>query len=274
MAQKLLGLYSPSSKKDRLYLEISREHIACWTLHHETGELLSFEIFQLKQENTFEASFKQVMQNSGILSQYGSNTEVHVIWENEFAEILPHTYLGTCADNIVQMMLPYQSNDTQIQHYDTKDFSVLYQVDQNIEKTIQQYYPNYKSVHKYGAISKVLINSIATKELVFHLLCFQRHSILAGVQNGQLFFIKRIKFLSPLDSVYHIVNAAKQYGHNLEDVTVVLSGMVESNSSLFDAIYKYIPNIEIDSVTKNIFDAEKFSDYPEHFFVPFFKYAI
>ncbi len=274
MAQKILGLYSPSQKEDRLFLEISKEHVACWVLHHETGELLSFELFHIKPEKPFEESFQSVMQDSGLLAQYKSDTEVHVIWENEFAEILPQSYLASCSDDIINMMMPYQSNDTQVQHYDTNGFSVLYQVDQTIADTIQKYFPNYHSVHKYGAISKVLINSIAKPELVLHLLCFQRHSILTGVQDGQLLFIKRIKFMSPLDSVYHIVNAANQYGKDMGDVTVVLSGMVENNSSLFDAIYKYVPNIEIDSVTKNIFDTEKFSDYPEHFFVPFFKYAI
>lgn len=274
MVQKILGLYSPSKKEDRLFLEISKEHIACWALNHETGELMSFELFQIKPENSFEESFQSVMQNSGLLVQYGPHTEVHVIWENEFAEILPQPYLASCSDNIINRMMPYQLQNTQVQHYETDGFSVLYQVDQTIADTIQKQFPNFRSVHKYGAISKVLTNSIAKPELVLHLLCFQRHSILAAVQNGQLLFIKRIKFMSPLDSVYHIVNAAKQYDKNLDDVTVVLSGMVESDSSLFDAIYKYIPNIEIDSVTKNLFDTEKFSDYPEHFFVPFFKYAI
>ncbi|PZP48343.1 MAG: hypothetical protein DI598_10045 [Pseudopedobacter saltans] len=274
MAQKILGIYSPSTTKDRLFLEISKDHIACWILNNETGELLSFELFQLKPEKSFEESFKAVMQNSGLLAQYNAKEEVHVIWENEFAEILPQTYLESCSDNIIKMMMPYQSNDTKIQHYETNGFSVLYQVDQSISETIHNVFPNYKSVHKYGAISKVLINSIAKPELVLHLLCFQKHSILTAVQDGQLLFIKRIKFLSPLDAVYHVVNAANQYGKNMDDVTVVLSGMVENNSSLFDAIYKYIPHIEIDSVTKNLFDTEKFSDYPEHFFVPFFKYAI
>jgi|GEM_PF-6180425 len=274
MAQKILGLYSPSTKEDRLFLEISKEYIACWVLHDGSGELLSFELFQLKTELSFETSFQSTIQNSGLLPRYNSEAEVHVIWENEFAEILPQSYLETCPDNIIHLMLPHQSNDTEVQHYDTNGFSVLYQVDQTVAETIRKYFPNYRSVHKYGAISKVLTNSVAKTEFVLHLLCFQRHSILTAVQNGQLLFIKRIKFLSPLDSVYHIVNAANQYEQDLENVTVVLSGMVENNSSLFDAIYKYIPNIEIDSVTKNLFDAEKFSDYPEHFFVPFFKYAI
>lgn len=274
MVQKILGLYSPSTKKDRLFLEISKDHIACWILHSETGELLSFELFQLKPEKSFEESFKAVVENSGLLPQYDSEGEVHVIWENEFAEILPQTYLETCSDNIIKMMMPYQSNNTKIQNYDTNGFSVLYQVDQTVCDTIAAYFPNYKSVHKYGAISKVLINSIAKPELVLHLLCFQRHAILTAVKDGQLLFIKRIKFLSPLDAVYHIVNAIAQYNTDMSESTLVLSGMVENNSSLFDAIYKYIPNIEIDSVTKNIFDTEKFKDYPEHYFVPFFKYAI
>ena len=274
MVQKLLGLYSPSQKEDRLFLEISTEYVACWALNSGTGELLSFELFQLPAEKTFGEAFQYLMKTSGLLVQYGPETEVHVVWENEFAEILPQTYLDTCSEDTINMMMPYQSQDTKVQHYDTSGFSVLYQVDQSIADTIHKYFPNYRSVHKYGAISKVLINSIARPELVLHLLCFQRHAILTGVQNGQLLFIKRIKFMSPLDSVYHVANAASQYGKKMEDVTLVLSGMVENSSSLFDAIYKYVPNIEIDSVTKNLFDKEKFSDYPEHFFVPFFKYAI
>ncbi|WP_447639842.1 MULTISPECIES: DUF3822 family protein [Chitinophagaceae] len=274
MAQKILGLYSPSKNEDRLFLEISKEHIACWTLNKDTEELLSFELFDIQPEQSFEDSFKGVLQNSGLLVQYKDAADVHVIWENEFAEILPESYLETCTDDLINRMMPYQSRDTQLQHYNTNGFSVLYQVDQTIVNVIQKYFSHFHSVHKYGAISKVLMKSIAQPKLVLHMLCFQRHSILTAVQNGQLLFIRRIHFMSPMDSVYHIVNAANQYGQKLEDVTVVLSGMVESDSNLFNAIYKYIPNIEIDSVTKNLFDTEKFTDYPEHFFVPFFKYAI
>ncbi|MFT4203964.1 MAG: DUF3822 family protein [Chitinophagaceae bacterium] len=274
MTQKILSIYSPTQKKDRLFLEISREHIACWTLHHNTEEVGSMELFQIEPEKPFEESFLSVMQNSGLLPQYNADAHVQVIWDNEFAEILPKDYFHSCTDNIIQMMMPYQPYDTQIQHYDTSNFSVLYQVDQVIADTLQKHFPDYRAIHKYGAIGKVLMNSVSSSNFVLHLLCFHRHSILTGVQNGQLLFIKRIKFLLPLDVVYHIVNAADQYGQDLEQVTVVLSGMLESDSSLFDAIYKYIPNIEIDSVTKNLFDAEKFNEYPEHYFVPFFKYAI
>ncbi|MEO6406832.1 MAG: DUF3822 family protein [Ferruginibacter sp.] len=84
-------------------------------------------------------------------------------------------------------------------------------------------------------------------------------------KNGLLQLEQKFDYMVPADVVYHLLNACTQFEMSPEEVTVLLSGLIESSSSLYKEIYKYFMHVKFDeAATENA--SEAFMQYPPHYF--------
>jgi hypothetical protein len=77
--------------------------------------------------------------------------------------------------------------------------------------------------------------------------------------NGKWLLLQSYDYHTPEDILYYILNAIQQLGLTIADTTVLLQGMVNQKSALYDVLYSYIEKLELNKKMQFEFPA---SDYP------------
>ena len=92
-------------------------------------------------------------------------------------------------------------------------------------------------------------------------------------KNGQLQVIQNFEFNVPEDAAYHLLNVCHSF-EAAAPTTLMLSGMIDSNSNLYNELYKYFLHIEFAPLPGNFNYAEAINEQPEHYFSHLFATAL
>jgi len=92
-------------------------------------------------------------------------------------------------------------------------------------------------------------------------------------KNGKLQVIQNFNYTHADDCVFHLLNVCKGFDVKPGSVILHINGMIDANSALYAAVYKYFLNIEFDELPENYTYCEKIKDNPPHFFSHLFDLA-
>ena len=90
---------------------------------------------------------------------------------------------------------------------------------------------------------------------------------------GKLQLIQNFAYNSPDDCIFHLLNVCKGFDVSVDAVTLHINGMIDAQSGLYAAIYKYFLNIDFDKLTDEYTYHENIKAYPSHFFSHLFALA-
>ena len=68
---------------------------------------------------------------------------------------------------------------------------------------------------------------------------------LTAERNGQWILLQSYKYHTPEDVLYYILNMIQQLEFSQEDTTVVVQGMIDQRSKLYDVLDQYILNLQL-----------------------------
>ena len=85
--------------------------------------------------------------------------------------------------------------------------------------------------------------------------------------------IQNFNYTHADDCVFHLLNVCKGFDVQPGSVTLHINGMIDENSGLYTAIYKYFLNIEFDQLPAGYTYDESIKDHPPHFFSHLFALA-
>jgi hypothetical protein len=92
-------------------------------------------------------------------------------------------------------------------------------------------------------------------------------------KDGKLQVIQNFSYTHADDCVFHLLNVCKGFDVKPDSVTLHINGMIDANSGLYAAVYKYFLNIEFDTLPDGYTYYEKIKDQPPHFFSHLFALA-
>lgn len=84
-------------------------------------------------------------------------------------------------------------------------------------------------------------------------------------KNGILQLVQQFDYSLPADVVYHLLNVCLQYEMEPAEVSILLGGLIEENSALYQEIYKYFLHVKLDDTATGSY-SELFQQYPSHYF--------
>ncbi|CAN5133230.1 hypothetical protein BH09BAC2_BH09BAC2_20600 [soil metagenome] len=140
----------------------------------------------------------------------------------------------------------------------------IYRVTADIHRTIINKFPLADFQHYYTVCLKSLPD---TDGLTVHL--YDKKLLCVLMLNGKLQLINSYKYLTAEDAVYHLLNI--QHQHDITDLPLELSGMIEKESGLYKEIRKYFSNISFSSNDCTV--SETFNDFPGHYFKNLYRLA-
>lgn len=106
------------------------------------------------------------------------------------------------------------------------------------------------------------------------LVLYPSHIIVALWKDDQLLLIQHYDYDTPEDVAWWLLNLTGQWGLSQEELPVIISGLVETQSPMYTEIQKYFLNVELDTRPASFQYDFAFDNYPQHFFSPIFSLAL
>ena len=271
MLQKTFGVYRGTIPCGKLHVEVGAAHIALTAFDEHNVASRNFEFYGFDADDDFENVLSQVYTQSSFLKQ--EYKQVKIIWENARAQYVPAVFYNDSIEDIIYSFTEKSLAKQKRLLQKNDSFVISFSVDDDKFNLLHKAFPQAEDAHKYYAIIEQYFASSNDDKLHLIVIFYPDKCIIAARKNRQLQFINSVRFTSGTDVVYYLLNAAKQLDTGISDTLVTLSGLIDGDSVLFQEIYKYVPHIDVDAADNATFLKENFSEYPSHFFVPFFKYS-
>ncbi|MDE1192626.1 MAG: DUF3822 family protein [Arachidicoccus sp.] len=271
MLQKTFEIHQGKVAANQLHIEVGRKFLALTAFDEKGKASRNFELYDFNEEDDFENILSEIERQSVFLKQ--QYKEVKIIWENADAQYIPAAFFNDELKNVYYEIIEKKINPQEKKYIRNNDFVIAYTADKKQYELLHKRFSQAKDSHKYFEI----VDKVSLPENTFSVnilaIFYQKHFVIAAYKNNVLQFINSVQFSSGTDVAYYLLNAVKQLGTSISDTLISLSGLIDGDSSLFNEINKYVTNIDVDTTPKATFLKENFSEYPSHFFVPFFKYS-
>ena len=93
-------------------------------------------------------------------------------------------------------------------------------------------------------------------------------------KEGKLQVVQSLLYQSPEDAAFHLLNICQSFDIMVDKLVLKLCGMIDKQSNLYAALYKYFLNIEFEAAKGDLVPGEEIKNYPTHFFSHLFAMAI
>lgn len=189
--------------------------------------------------------------------------KVHIVYTSPTALIIPQEFVSPSANT--KMMDLVFGNDMgttkEIAEYSYKhNHSVVFRVDEKCHELLLEAFPAANVDHVYSIMKDWSKND--------ELLCVvQNKTILTALKkDNTLQLVQQFDYRNPTDVLFHLINVCKAHDIALTKVSLTLYGMIDTDSNLYNELYKYFVNIGLGTLPNNISVSQGFKSYPEHYF--------
>jgi hypothetical protein len=277
MANKIFSIYKSGKERstknnDRITVEIANAHVACIVVGGNSNQIEDFEFFELPSSSikNFEESFAYVVIGSRLLDKPYADKRVYF---NSDQSVLVPAQLYSTENAADYLNVVFGSNNKSEVFKDdlNNQFELVnsYRVPIQVKEVIEKNLAVVTLEHTYSNILKnafFVLPSLPSN--VIKVQFYKSHLIVAVFAEHRLQFIQSLAYTSPDDVLYNLLNLCKQF--NLSGLLLQVSGMIDLKSSMYETLSTYFKNITTEDLSVPDIDI---SNYPAHYFTPFFKLA-
>ena len=255
-----------------LIIDAGERHFCFTILMEDTREFMALEFYQMKA-GKHENEFRELVSNHPLLRQ--RYRKVCVFYNNGQDILIPDTVYNQ--DTGVQMLemvmgdlhagILMQDNIPEMKAHH------IYSVPDYLHGEISKLFPDAVFLHFHsGWIRKKLIQGGPAD--VMEVLFYPEMIIVALWINNALHIIHSFQYDIPEDVSYHLLNISSQWNLSTEEIPVIISGLLETQSAMYTEILKYFLKVDLDGKPSGFQYDFAFDNYPQHFFSPVFSLAL
>lgn len=278
MLQKTFELQASSPKSRIVQLELGPAHFTVNTFDSTFKPIGQLEHFNFKPEENqdWQILWESLINQSAILTDKTPTESMLITWENDQVQPIPVPLFNPENQKALFQYSKQRISAGQDAYQFLTDtaggYVFSYTVPAALYQAVFADYPNAIHQHKQAAITRKINSFSDAYPLKALLVFYQDHFILTTFKAEHLQLILSRPFNHGADIVYHLLSAIEEAGYRPEECCIYLSGLIDGDSALFKEIYKFVPVIDVDKMEGMASFSDQ-SDYPSHFFVPFYKYV-
>lgn len=148
-----------------------------------------------------------------------------------------------------------------------EDIQTIYAVPKQIDAVLSYLFSADISMHQYGLLP--ILNTFTQQ----HLYCIfgigQFTAML--IKEGKLQCIQSYNFKVPEDINYFLLQLCESFEIPVDDVELLLNGMIDQKSSLYEELHNYFLQIKFGSLPDNFTYPEGINQFPSHYFSHLFQ---
>jgi hypothetical protein len=228
---------------------------------HEVHQILFYKYTNAQQLLANPALLISLIQDAGFNIPF---EKVHCISALPEALVVPEDYFNPSTQSeMLDLVYGSNTNTTLNQHYLKKRLAFLsFRIDTAIASVLQTQFSNIEFHHIYSLLPE--INSFDTD--VMRCIFEHQRMIVVVMGGNQLQLLQQYKYIQPEDASYTLLNIVQQTGLKLNSLKLILCGMINEDSALYQEIHKYFLNIQFQPLSEQLTYPESLKENPEHFF--------
>lgn len=254
--------------KADLVIQVSSQGLYCTILENTSYTLLAVYHFKETTNNEISAAhIRKILHEEPHLQH--SFKKVHVIYGYPVSVLVPHDYMNESL-NRSMLELVYGDASERVVRTDfmyRHNLHNVYAVPKEIEQAFTRYFPFATHTHLYSLLPEIVTTTGNHLYCIFH----ASHVTAMLVKDKKLQLIQHYIYKTPADVAYHLLHICKSFESNAAETTVVLHGMMDEGSAVYDELYKYFLHLQFGVLPATHQYPPKISEYPEHFFSHLFQ---
>jgi hypothetical protein len=265
MAQKAYCLYNTGNIEgdQQLAVEIGKTYLA---LALGTAERLAgFEYYDTADNDPGEL-LDQIKENSQLLD--GPYSQAKLFYNVAEAVLIPVGQFSTSvASEFVDAAFGGKpSSIVNVENVNVQPGIVnVYRSDESWQQAIRHY---FRAVSKRHLFSKLIENAPADQ---FHVQFYKEEMVVVATKDKHLQLARSFEFSGDDDIVYHLLNSCKQTGIDPANTILGIEGFIDTGSKAVQVLKKYFKQVKPMAPAQGFIADDIHSEYPLHYFTPFFK---
>jgi hypothetical protein len=159
----------------------------------------------------------------------------------------------------------YETSNVLNDHIPEWQVTNQYAIPEKINQAIRGNFTNAECYHVHTAVLKDFTGYDASEQLIVNISPKDFRVVVK--KSGKLQLAQVYNYESPLDVVYYLLKIVTEFNLNAADVLLVVSGLIEEDSSLYKELHQYFHNLRFASHNELKFD----HPHPPHFFSTIFN---
>lgn len=278
MIEKKIDIYSEDFiqidlNNTELVCELNNTYAILVASNTPDKKIVAYEYFEFDALNdTWMDVFNEIKLLSKILTNTYSASRlfynfsevlvVPALYDTEDnAKIYLNTFYNSLKSNVIE--------SNKLSAFD--NVSVIYSVDEELKQLVQNSFNPDSAYHSYSKLlQNIFQTQYGTSQQEMHLFFYNQMFVLVLTDGSQLKFIKSVNYHTADDVLYFILNVAKQYGANTEQLQLKVSGFINSDSQEFIILQKCFAHIVVEERPAAKSLNGLFKEFPKQYFTPFF----
>lgn len=269
MLQKTYSIYADDLNDVQLFIEVGKNHIACWCKKQNENKLKAFEFFQC--DNYAAENFEELIDStrlySRLLTMPVNNT--HFFWNTDETLCVPQEKKD---DDFLKANFELMFGDAfnkKIFSSSTEKSTVAWRIENRQQEIAQECFRGAIFDHQYT----FLFPSLQLIGARTYLLFYPHYFTLLLIKNNTPQFAQTRNYNSPEDVLYFVLNVFEQY--NIEkSATVFCGGFIDEQSKLYETLFQYLEGFQLLNADENLFDSAEFKNFSSHYFAPYINYLV
>jgi len=282
MVNKSFSIYNEGEEikagpNQQVVVEIGKTHLASIIYDADNKSLTAFELFEFKENDTdnFNLFFSTIVEKSKTLSDAFRPARIFINHEfclpvptYKFNKDIAADYLNIVFGNTASAKIKYDHVAV------NPDIINVFKVSEDCITILNDYFSKITFQHTYSSVIRNLMNKTIDNQNKFIGVDFYNsYMIVAVMLDGKLQLIQSIEYHTSEDVIYYLLNIAERYLLTADQLSILISGMIDLEFNLYRQLIKYFKNVQVmnESPVKTGFTL---TNHPSHYFMPFFKLAI
>ena len=209
----------------------------------------------------YAENIRHIIHKEQVLVQQFSSCQI--FYNGDESVLIPETYFSESNKEKIAALMFGENNATLCFHEKVNENAIhnVYRV----PKTIYEVMNTSIAKNHFSHSSTSQVNNNGTGD---EARCIVYHNNIKIIlfKAGHLQIVRYAEYISPADVCYHLLNACQQFDVKPAEVRLVLSGMVDENSNLYNELYRYFLDINFLKLPEGITVDAKLSEQPHHFY--------
>lgn len=247
-----------------LLVEAGKENIAFLIFLKNPFSVEGFYLFNVDKNISpaeYSSTLENIIEQEDVLKQHYAT--VNIFYNFNTSTLIPtEFFIDEEKQNICDVMFG-QDKTASCFHENVKgqNIKLLYRVPQKIYETLNSLYP--KNIFAHSTSEQISVSNNNRTSL----LCIIYHNSIKVLlfKDDKIQFVQYFDYETLADVCYHLLNVCERFQISTAEVNLVLSGMIDKDSSLYTEIYKYFLYVSFAETSTEINISEQLKELPPHF---------
>ena len=260
---------------DELFITLGVYQVVVMVKHAVSKQIEAMELFTLDAKKNWQKDLSHIKTMSELLSRKFAQT--HIIYHFPEALVVPEPNFSLAASHdFLDQIFGEKSNNKILfdKPSHQKDMVVAYRIEQSVIDWVQNEIPDHSNSHKYQFVLNELFKNPLPEKNYQWIQLYQSSLIIMLCKNKQLQFIQSFEYEKEEDILYYLINIQQQFEITPETTQLQISGELNKNSVLGSQLPNLFGKIHWEnSQTTGVF-GKITTDFPPHFFTPFYNLVV